>query len=172
MAKPTGGPQDLQNATNIHAGIASQILSASLVLIGILIGYFDLKNIDTSSGAGKAIIVAIVLLLISFISGALGLKKMRNNGGNANWDYTLTHPYFRIQTLLNFAAIVIFVFVTFSSSKSSDQEKILEKIEITLTKMATIDSMQNERMIYIDSMQTEIMQNCCQTRIEDSIPTK
>jgi hypothetical protein len=131
---------DKQNAVNIHASIGSQILAASLVLIGILLGYFSLKNLELSSIGGILIIIGVILLLISFIAGGIGLSILRENGNNGVWDYSKTHLHFRIQTWLNYLVIVLFSIILFLPSAKSDELKELEKNNVLLEKSYKLDS--------------------------------
>lgn len=135
-----GNIEDQRNASAINAGISSQVLSASLVLMGVLLGYFDIKNLKFLSFSGILILLAATLLLISFIVGGLGLKTIRDKGNDGDWNTANTHGYFRTQTRLNFLAIAIFVGVFFLPSNPSEQDLKMDQININLKKIATMDS--------------------------------
>jgi amino acid transporter len=145
-----GTDEDKRIAATVQAGIGSQLLAASLVLMGILLGYFDIKNIRFFSWAGCLLIVAIAALFISFIVAGYGLKKLRDNGNKGNWDYSKTHVNFRIQTWLNYLAIILFIFVFRLPPEKSKSEKSLEEINshlITLIKMDSINNLENRKLV-------------------------
>ena len=155
--------EDLKNAVNIHAGIASQLMAASLALIGVLLGYFDLKHLALKSVWGFLIIIAVFCLLASFIICGIGLKKIRNDGINGEWDLKLqnNHWYFRLQTWLNFLAIFFFFIVfLFHPNIKSDELIQMEKTNTLIENRITLDSLNirksNENDKKIDSLRNYI----------------
>lgn len=134
------------NSVNIHAGIGGQVLAASLVLLGIILGYFDIRNIGVISVKGILLLMAIILLFASIITGALGLKKLRDLGNRGIWRYSLTHLYFRWQTIMTFAALTLFSVVFFLKSEPSSLELESVKINANLEKMILIASAQTTQI--------------------------
>jgi len=130
------------NAVNIHAGIGGQVLAASLVLLGIILGYFDIRNIGVISLKGVLLLLAIIFLFASIITGALGLKRLRDLGNRGIWRYSYTHQYFRWQTLMTFAALLLFSIVFFLKSEPSNLELESIKMNHNLEQMITINSAQ------------------------------
>lgn len=132
---------DRRNAVAIHAGIGSQVLAASLVLLGIILGYFDIRNIGIGSAKGVLLLIALTALLFSIITGSLGLKRLRDNGNRGDWEYKKTHLQFRTQTYTTFAALLLFIVVFLMKSEPSSQEIELQKINRSLTNMINADSL-------------------------------
>lgn len=139
--------EDDINSTNIHAGIGGQVLAASLVLLGIALSFFDLRNIEIFSWRGIFLLFAIFALNLSIITGAYGLKKLRDNGKTGNWDYSSTHCYFRVQTWSTFGALVIFAIVFISGGKPSNQDLALANLNQTLAKQYVLDSLKLSKSI-------------------------
>jgi uncharacterized membrane protein YhaH (DUF805 family) len=141
-----GTIDDQRNAVSIHTGISGQLMAASLVLIGVLLGYFDIRNIEAWSVKGFCLLLAIAALLVSIILGAIGLKKLRDNGNKGTWDYSLTHTHFRLQTLLSFIALILFFIIFFLKSESSSQEKQLNRLNSAMDRLIRIDSAQQVQL--------------------------
>ncbi len=120
-----GNNEDLRASTNVHIGISTQLFSASLVLMGFLLGYVDVKGISMNSFMGILCMVVFILLFTSLILAAIGIKRIRNKG---DWGLNGVHIFFRLQTVFNFIAIFLFVIVFFAPSKKSDEIIIQEKI--------------------------------------------
>lgn len=133
---------DKRNAVIIHAGIGSQVLAASFVLLGIILGYFDVRNIGIWSPRGILLLMAIAALIFSIIIASLGLKKLRDNGNNGIWEYNKTNLNFRLQTLSTYLAVILFLIVFFIKSGPSPQEKELLKINESLKELIKLDSIQ------------------------------
>jgi len=131
-------------------------MAASLVLIGVLLGYFDIRNIEAWSVKGCCLLLAIVCLLLSIIIGAIGLKRLRDSGNNGTWDYSLTHVNFRLQTLLSFIALVLFFIIFFLKSEPSSQDKQLNRLNSAIERLIHIDSAQQVNLersqLLIDSL--------------------
>ena len=130
------GSEDKRAAASIHSGISSQLFAASLVLIGILLGLIEIKQISFASTKGILILIAILLLLLSLVSAGLGLKKIRQNGENGNWSLRAIHIYFRLQTFLNIITIILFIIILFLPDKETKEDKYeKETIELTKSKL-------------------------------------
>ena len=124
----------------MHAGISGQLLAASLVLIGILLGYFDIRNIGVISWKGMLLLIALLVLLASIIVAALGLKRLRDNGNSGVWDYSLTHCFFRAQTILAMIGLLCFITVFFMNSEQSQQDIELKKLNRNIEALIRIES--------------------------------
>jgi hypothetical protein len=128
--------ENQRSAANIHAGISSQVFAASLVLIVVLLGYLDIKELSFSSLKGILIIVSVFLLLISLITAGIGLKKIRINGQKGNWSLESLHIFFRLQTLFNVIPIILFFIILFVPEKGNKKEKYqMETIELSKLKL-------------------------------------
>lgn len=167
--------EDQRTAAGIHASISSQIFGASLVLIGILIGYLDIKDIEYSSMSGILTFLSIFLLLVSTIIGGKGLQKLRDNGINGNWSLDDLHIYFRLQTLLNYLCIIFFLVIVYKTNGESQDEKFKSKlIEIQTRQLEqdstnAIDSNKKTQLLIekIDSLNLHMSNlNCCKKRIK------
>ena len=145
---------DKRVAVTIQAGIGGQIFAASLVLMGILFGYFDLRNFKFLSLPGILLFIAILALLTSTVVAGFGLKKLRNNGNNGDWDYAKTHINFRAQTWLNYVAILLFFVVFFLPPGESKNEKILDEIDnhlVTLINQGSIANRSQEDSLLLSN---------------------
>jgi len=166
--------EDERSAASIHAGISSQIFGASLVLIGVLIGYLDIKNIEYSSMSGILTFISIFLLLSSTIIAGLGLKKLRNQGAIGNWNLRDIHVYFRFQALLNYISIMFFLIIVFNTTNNKEDnfEKKILKIETRKVQIDSLITIQNSQKIQIlDSKLNSLKSsfenlNCCKKRIK------
>lgn len=167
--------EDERSAASIHAGISAQIFGASLVLIGVLIGYLDIKNIEYSSFSGILTFISITLLLLSTIFAGLGLKKLRSQGTLGNWNLTDIHFYFRIQTFLNYISIVFFLIIIFNTNNSKEDkfQKELLEIEIKKFRIDSLNTIQNNQKIQImnsklDSLKSSFENlNCCKKELKN-----
>ncbi|WP_318641853.1 hypothetical protein [Flavobacterium ardleyense] len=166
--------EDERSAASIHAAISAQIFGASLVLIGVLIGYLDIKDIEYRSTSGVLTFLSIFLLLSSTIIAGLGLKKLRNQGTIGNWNLSDIHIYFRVQTFLNYISIMLFLIIVFNTNKNTDDkfEKESLKIETKKFKMDSLNLIQNNQKMQIlnsnlDSLKSSFENlNCCKKRIK------
>lgn len=165
--------EDLRAAASIHASISSQIFGASLVLMGVFVGYLDIKDIEYSSLPGILTFLGIFLLLTSTIAAGIGLKKLRDNGSNRNWLLDDLHIYFRIQTLLNYISIGLFLSVVFITNGETSNEKFQKKLIQIESRQLTLDSLnyiENKKQLKIlnnriDSLNFYISQvSCCKKR--------
>ncbi len=166
-------------AAGIHASISSQIFGASLVLIGVLIGYLDIKDIEYSSTPGILTFLSIFLLLVSTIIAGKGLQKLRDNGINGNWSLNDLHIYFRLQTLLNYISIILFLIIVFKTNGESKDEKNESKLIEIQTRQFKQDSInaiqinkQTQLLIkQIDSLNLHMRNlNCCKKRVKKPCP--
>lgn len=168
--------EDLRAAAGIHAGISSQIFGASLVLIGVLIGYLDIKGIEYSSTEGILVFLGIFLLLVSIFFAGKGLQKIRDNGALGIWTLDDVHKYFRIQTILNLISIIIFLVIVVKTNDESSEEKFQKKliqIESQHLKLDSIGILTNQNQIKllnskIDSLNHKLEGlSCCKKRTKN-----
>lgn len=171
--------EDQRTAAGIHASISSQIFGASLVLIGVLIGYLDIKDIEYSSTPGILTFLSIFLLLVSTFIAGKGLQKLRDNGINGNWSLDSLHIYFRVQTLLNYLCIILFLIIVFKTNGESKEEifqsKLIE-IQTRQLKQDSINDLKNSEQIHlltnqIDSLNSHFKNlSCCKKRNKKPCP--
>lgn len=171
--------EDKRTAAGIHASISSQIFGASLVLIGVLIGYLDIKDIEYSSTPGILTFLSIFLLLLSTFIAGKGLQKLRDNGINGNWSLDGLHIYFRLQTILNYICIVLFLIIVFKTNNESKEEKFQSKLiqnQIRQLKQDSIYAVENSKQSkllidQIDSLNLHLRNlNCCKKRTKRPCP--
>lgn len=129
----------------IHANISSQLLAASLVLIGVFLGYLDVKEIPFESTKGILIIISILILLVSIIFSGLGLKHIRDNGEKGDWTLNGLHIFFRTQTRLNYFAIILFFVVFFMKNPVSNKQIYQDKMIELMKKNFEIDSLNSKQ---------------------------
>lgn len=138
--------EDKRNAVNIHAGIGSQVLAADFILLGIVLGYFDVRNIELGSTRGVLLLIAIISLIGSILIGSYGLKKLRDNGVKGDWDFNKTNINFRGQTSLTYIAVLMFIIVFLIKPGKSPQENELINTNQKLERLIHIDSLELQKL--------------------------
>lgn len=140
---PTPTPEDKRNSVNIHVVIGSQVLAASFILLGIILGYFDVRNINLGSVRGVFLLIAIIFLVASILIASYGLKKLRDNGDSGTWEFSLTNLNFRLQTWLTYLAVLLFIIVFLIPPGPTPQEKQLIELNKNIKTLISLDSARN-----------------------------